>query len=246
MGSNAQRPCWFPGVEERCVPLTDGQSSAKAGFGGHSRCPGNESARMSMAGRALALTIVMAAGLSAMPARAQDINEGRTPPQLFAAVCSACHQSPRGLGRQIGAASLVNFLRQHYTTSREQAAMLAAYLHSSTNEPPAGAQRSGAVPRGQGPRQSEEGRPADGQAVAPANRRRTEEGRAGQQTPGGARQPRTPETRPTARSRAPAQSAIQTQPPVSPSPQSGEPANGPTSAIPATDPSTARTDDIAD
>jgi hypothetical protein len=196
----------------------------------------------------LALMLI-AAAFSAGTARAQDINEGRSPSQMFAAVCATCHQSPRGLGRH-GAAALAGFLRQHYTTSREQAAVLAGYVASFANQP-AAAQPPGPRPP------AEVGRP--GQPASPAARRRApgEEGRLEQQTTApagaaGARQPRAPDTRP-GRARVPAEAAAQApaaaaQAPAPPTPvPAGDmlSTDGITSAVPEA-PSTARTDDIAD
>jgi hypothetical protein len=203
----------------------------------------------------LASTVVVVAVLSALPARAQNtINEGRSPAQMFGAVCATCHASPRGLGRQVGAAQLPNYLRQHYTTSREQAAALAGYVASFAGQPGAAPPPAGRRPA------AEEGRAA--QPAVPAARRRTpaDESRLEEHTavpaPGGARPPRAPETRPT-RARTPAEAAAQHRPlappasPTSPPAENAEPhaANGPTSAIPGSEPEgppPARTDDIAD
>jgi hypothetical protein len=215
---------------------------------------------MSVIRPGLALTIVMTTAVSVPSARAQNtINEGRSPAQIFGAVCANCHASPRGLGRQVGAAQLPNYLRQHYTTSREQAAALAGYVASFAGQPAA----AQAPPPGRRPA-AEEGRAAP-QPTSPAPRRRTpaDEPRLEEHTavpaPGSApssARPRGPETRP-ARARTPAEAAAQHRPPVPPAPptsppaESGEPhaANGPTSAIPGSEPQgppPPRTDDIAD
>jgi mono/diheme cytochrome c family protein len=221
------------------------------------RGPAPAENRMSAQGRALALIIL--AGVIPAAGHAQNLDEGKTPPQLFAAGCAACHQSPRGLGRQLGAASLATFLRQHYTTSREQAAVLAAYVASFVQQSPAGVPRPpAAVPRqgGEEPASrrrtpNEEFRSPTGQPAAPVTRRRVpgEDGRAEQQTnvPATSRQPR--EARQPARSRQPAAAAVQTEHAPRPDPGAAEPqqGNGPTAAIPGpSEPSTARTDDIAD
>jgi hypothetical protein len=195
---------------------------------------------MSAKGRALALIIL--AGFIPAAGHAQNLDEGKTPPQLFAAGCAACHHSPRGLGRQLGAASLATFLRQHYTTSREQAAVLAAYVASFAQQPPAGVPRPpAAVPR------------QDGEERASRRRTPNEEFRS-PNVPATSRQPR--DARQPARSRQPAAAAVQTQqslPATEPAPMSEPGAaerqqgNGPTAAIPGpSEPSTARTDDIAD
>ncbi|MBX6426920.1 MAG: c-type cytochrome, partial [Variibacter sp.] len=69
-----------------------------------------------------------------LPANAQDLDAGKTPQQLFASNCSACHRSARGLAAG-GGAGLVDFLRQHYTSSAATAASLASYLASVGSDP---------------------------------------------------------------------------------------------------------------
>jgi hypothetical protein len=72
------------------------------------------------------LTLIAAFG--AAPAHAQDFSAGKTAAQLFASDCSACHKSPAGLAKGQSASALTSFLREHYTTKAESAAVLAAYL----------------------------------------------------------------------------------------------------------------------
>ena len=60
--------------------------------------------------------------------QAQDYSAGKTPAQLFATDCSACHKSPQGLAKGTDARALVGFLREHYTTKPESAGALAAYV----------------------------------------------------------------------------------------------------------------------
>lgn len=85
-----------------------------------------------MTGRSWAIFSVTAILLSGPPALAQDLTAGRTPAQLFAAGCSACHKSPQGLAKGVSF-SLSGFLRQHYTSKPEMADALAAYLTSAGN-----------------------------------------------------------------------------------------------------------------
>jgi hypothetical protein len=68
----------------------------------------------------------------------QDLDAGKTGPQLFAQDCSACHRSPQGLVKSLGAGSLVGFLRQHYTSSSASANVVAAYLQTVGGGPRAG------------------------------------------------------------------------------------------------------------
>jgi mono/diheme cytochrome c family protein len=60
-----------------------------------------------------------------------DLDEGKTPQQMFSTSCVVCHQSPQGLAKGRGAGQLGSFLRQHYTTGTGQANILASYLTSS-------------------------------------------------------------------------------------------------------------------
>ena len=85
-----------------------------------------------MLSRALSLATVMlligCLAAAAAQAQATNLEAGKSPSQIFAGTCTACHKSPRGLLKTVPAASLPGFLRQHYTTSREMAAVLALYL----------------------------------------------------------------------------------------------------------------------
>jgi hypothetical protein len=58
-----------------------------------------------------------------------NLDRGKSASQLFASACIECHKGgPHGLAKGKSAASLAEFLREHYTTSGEQAASLAAYV----------------------------------------------------------------------------------------------------------------------
>jgi hypothetical protein len=71
------------------------------------------------------LALAMAATIS----RAQvNIDQGKTPAEVYANDCGACHKTPRGLAAGKNSLMLSSFLREHYTASREQAAALAAYV----------------------------------------------------------------------------------------------------------------------
>jgi hypothetical protein len=94
---------------------------------------------------ALAQVLWFGLGLLASPlaARAQDLDAGKTPAQLFSSHCSACHRAPKGLARQTF--GLASFLRQHYTSSAATASALAAYVAAAGPDPRAArdVQRSG-------------------------------------------------------------------------------------------------------
>jgi len=61
----------------------------------------------------------------------ENLDAGKTPSQIFAGTCNACHKSPRGLLKTVPPSSLSSFLRQHYTTSPNMAGVLANYLISN-------------------------------------------------------------------------------------------------------------------
>lgn len=79
--------------------------------------------------RHIAPVIGLIAALAPTLAFAQtNIDADKTPAQIFANDCAACHKSARGLGAGRGSLMLSSFLREHYTSSKEQAAALAAYV----------------------------------------------------------------------------------------------------------------------
>ncbi len=86
-----------------------------------------------MLSRALSLaTVTLLIGCFAViPVQAQNLEAGKSPSQIFAGTCNACHKSPRGLLRTVPAGSLPGFLRQHYTTSGDMASLLSAFLVSN-------------------------------------------------------------------------------------------------------------------
>src|SRR5436305_14231639 len=99
-----------------------------------------------MLSRALSLAAVtlLIGGLPPVPAlaQAQNLEAGKSPSQIFAGTCTACHKGPRGLLKTVPANSLPGFLRQHYTTSPEMASLLAGFLVSNgvADTPQGGAQ----------------------------------------------------------------------------------------------------------
>jgi hypothetical protein len=88
-----------------------------------------------MLGRALSLaTVTLLTGWFAMSpvwAQTQNLEAGKSPSQIFAGTCNACHKSPRGLLKTVSPGSLPGFLRQHYTTSGDMASTLSSYLVSN-------------------------------------------------------------------------------------------------------------------
>jgi len=84
------------------------------------------------------------------PPHGENLSAGKTPTQLFASDCSACHRSPTGLAKGRGPGQLANFLVEHYTSSRQSAGLLGAYVASIRGPAPAAAARPQA-PGGGGP-----------------------------------------------------------------------------------------------
>jgi hypothetical protein len=84
-------------------------------------------------GQAVWVGAVLALGIGS--ARAENLDAGKSAPALFAASCSACHASARGLAKNTS--GLSGYLREHYTSSPETAAALAAYLSANAAAPSA-------------------------------------------------------------------------------------------------------------
>jgi hypothetical protein len=103
---------------------------------GHSRWARRLS--MSKAYLLTGCTIGLAAFLLTSPCQAQgNIDKGKTPAQVFAETCVACHRGPRALKGTSAA-----FLRQHYSVSSAEAAAMAAYLAGFPSEPAQQSKRS--------------------------------------------------------------------------------------------------------
>jgi mono/diheme cytochrome c family protein len=102
----------------------------------------NEGLRaMTVFRRGFGLAIGVLALCSAGAAGAQEnLDQGKSPAQLFASDCAICHKSPQGLAKAGGILGLESFLREHYTASRESAAAIASYL-KAVGQPPAGPAR---------------------------------------------------------------------------------------------------------
>jgi hypothetical protein len=86
------------------------------------------------------------------PAEAQgNLDAGKTPAQIFASTCTACHRRPQELKR-----ASAGFLRSHYMTGPEDAAAMAGYLAGVGSDPRAvqerdkkGAPGAGRTPPGE-------------------------------------------------------------------------------------------------
>ncbi|MGH6677078.1 MAG: hypothetical protein ACRECE_12755, partial [Xanthobacteraceae bacterium] len=79
--------------------------------------------------RSIAPAIVLFAVLIPPLAHAQvNIDQDKTPAHIYASDCSVCHKSMRGLANGRGSSALTGFLAEHYTSSEQEAAALAAYV----------------------------------------------------------------------------------------------------------------------
>src|SRR5712672_4808272 len=63
-------------------------------------------------------------------AHAQNLDQGKPAPKLFADGCAACHRSARGLAKGRFSLSLYLFLQQHYASNSSSAWALTSYLES--------------------------------------------------------------------------------------------------------------------
>ena len=91
-------------------------------------------------GMALAVG-VLAVGLVGPAGAQENLDQGKTPAQLFASDCAVCHKSPQGLAAKIGS-GLTEFLREHYTASKESAAAIAGFLRQAGGAPAPGPKAS--------------------------------------------------------------------------------------------------------
>ena len=78
---------------------------------------------------------VLAFALTAPAGAQENLDSGKSGAQLFASDCAICHKSPQSLAKAGGLFGLSSFLQQHYTASRESAAVVAKYLESFGNTP---------------------------------------------------------------------------------------------------------------
>ncbi len=82
-----------------------------------------------MVGRGIELGFGFLALAVANSAGAQgNLDQSKTAAQLYASACATCHKSPQSVSKTKWFFGLESFLREHYTSSRESAAILAAYL----------------------------------------------------------------------------------------------------------------------
>ena len=79
-----------------------------------------------MVSAAAAVVASMVAGAASAQ---ENLDAGKSGAQLYASNCAICHKSAQALDKSGGGLfGLDSFLREHYTSSRESAAAIAAYL----------------------------------------------------------------------------------------------------------------------
>ncbi|MFN3657926.1 MAG: hypothetical protein ACK4UO_11785 [Pseudolabrys sp.] len=92
-------------------------------------------------GRICGLLLGIVAAVPVASFAQENLERGKTPAQLYASDCAICHKSPYGLSKAGGLFGLSGFLRTHYTTSRETASAIAAYLDALDRQAPPPAPR---------------------------------------------------------------------------------------------------------
>jgi hypothetical protein len=113
---------------------------------------------MARSSRMLGLGVMLVLG-SGAAAQAENLDAGKSAPALFAATCQSCHSSPRGLAKDRGNSGLASYLQEHYTSSPQSAAALAAYLIANPGNP-----RAKQAPVARNPSAPEEGSSKQGEA----------------------------------------------------------------------------------
>jgi hypothetical protein len=183
--------------------------------------------------RCLAPALGLIVVLTPAAALAQvNIDQDKSPAQLYAGDCAACHKSVRGLANGRSVSALAGFLSEHYTASSREASAIAAYvLASGGAAAPARAQPEGERSRANAeqPRGREARRPIPPEGT-PAGRKPEPERRAAAEPgqPGSARGP-LPERheRGAARTRGRGKPLEAVSPPPAPPPPAPAPASAP-------------------
>lgn len=146
----------------------------------------------------IAVGVIFAGSASAQT----NIDQGKPASELFANYCAVCHKSTRGLANGRSSLTLSMFLREHYATSSQQAAALAAYVISAGgNAPAAKPERAKSEePKGQEAKgQETRGQETKGHETKP----RATSAKSEPEKPGPGGQPGREETAPAQQERAP-------------------------------------------
>jgi hypothetical protein len=167
-------------------------------------------------------------GLVPAMAEAQtNIDQGKSPAEIFANDCATCHKSARGLANGRGSSGLASFLVEHNTASKDQAASLAAYVMG------AGGGEAAPATRGPKPASAPDRNRASAEPAAPSSRPAEKPDQAppaaGRQGPQPAAASRKPASTPPAQQPA----AVVAEPAPSSSSTQESPVPGPSAAAPA-------------
>jgi hypothetical protein len=76
------------------------------------------------------IVLAVTAALTGAAIGAQNLDQGKSAPKLFAEGCASCHRSPRGLAKGRFQLTLYLFLQKHYSSGSSSAWALASYLES--------------------------------------------------------------------------------------------------------------------
>jgi mono/diheme cytochrome c family protein len=79
------------------------------------------------------LVVAVMAALGGSVAFAQNLDQGKPAPKLFAEGCASCHRSARGLAKGRFQLTLYLFLQKHYSSGSSSAWALTSYLESIDN-----------------------------------------------------------------------------------------------------------------
>jgi len=76
------------------------------------------------------LVVAVVAALSSSAAVAQNLDQDKPAPKIFAESCATCHRSARGLAKGRFHLTLYLFLQKHYSSGSSSAWALTSYLES--------------------------------------------------------------------------------------------------------------------
>ena len=163
-----------------------------------------------------------------------NIDQGKSPAEIFANDCATCHKSARGLANGRGSSGLASFLVEHYTASKDQAAALAAYVMG------AGGGEAAPAARGPKPASAPDRNRASAEPEAPPTRTPGKPDQARRLPQGGQDRNRRPPAgtaamsrRPTPPTQQPAAVVAEPAPSSPPAQESPAAVPGPSAAAPA-------------
>jgi hypothetical protein len=139
-------------------------------------------------GAALSTVVLCIAGVAGAQ---ENLDQGKSAAQLFAANCAMCHKSPQGLAKAGGILGLDSFLREHYTASKESAGALAAYLKSMDTGPAGPARGTKRSAKG-----DEKSKPDEKKKSGAKTGDKTGEQKGTEKKPDGAAEPKASESKP--------------------------------------------------